>query len=97
MGSIIRAPIKLISKAVETVADVPKTILGGITGGGSDPAPAPAPEPEEEELEVSLLDTPSTSRRRTSPRVKRAGGAGDVLGGYGVIERDPSKKSIMSR
>lgn len=96
MGSIIRAPIKLISKAVETVSDIPKTILGGITGGGSDPAPAPAPKPEEE-VEVSLLDTPSTSRRRSSPRVKRAGGAGDVLGGYGVIERDPSKKSIMSR
>lgn len=94
MGSIIRAPIKLISKAVETVSDIPKTILGGITGGGSDPAPAPEPE---EEVEVSLLDTPSTSRRRSSPRVKRAGGAGDVLGGYGVIERDPSKKSIMSR
>lgn len=94
MGSIIRAPIKLISKAVETVSDIPKTILGGITGGGSDPAPAPEPE---EEVEVSLLDTPSTSRRRSSPRIKRAGGAGDVLGGYGVIERDPSKKSIMSR
>lgn len=95
MGSIIRAPIKLISKAVETVADVPRTILGGLTGGGDDPAPPPTPEPEEE-LEVNLMDVPSKSRRRSDTKLKRSGGAADEIGGYGIVTRPPSAKSIMS-
>ena len=95
MGSIIRAPIKLISKAVETVADVPRTILGGITGGGDDPAPPPAPEPEEE-LEVDLMDLPSKMRKRRLPKTKKLGGASEEIGGYGIVTRPQSAKSIMS-
>jgi hypothetical protein len=94
MGSIIRAPIKIFRKAVDTVTDVPRTILGGIgLGGGSDPAPAPEPEVEEEELVIDTSDGTEASKKRI--RFLKKGGGGTILGGYGVLEKKPHSKSIV--
>lgn len=93
MGSIIRAPIKLISKAVETVADVPRTILGGLTGGGSSPAPEPEKVEEEEEVLLDTVDDTEASKKRI--RYLKKGGGGTILGGYGVLEKKPHSKSIV--
>lgn len=92
MGSIIRAPIKIFRQAVDTVTDIPSTILGGIGLGGGSDAPAPTPEPEAE-VEVVAEDGALLPKRRI--RYLKKGGAGTLMGGYGVLEKEAHTKSIV--